>query len=148
MRDGVRAGLARRAADVQRQRERPGATVGIDDALAAGGRIGVRSDEGQGALFWFEWPVTVLAGDAQTQAAQELPADAALQILLIDDNRVNLMVAQLQLKKRWPQAQITAFDNASEALQKLQDLVVLCFRKIFRSYEMNFHLNLCNAVLL
>jgi hypothetical protein len=33
-------------------------------------------------------------------------------------------------------------------LQKLQDLVVLCFRKIFRSYEMNFHLNLYNAVLL
>jgi signal transduction histidine kinase/CheY-like chemotaxis protein len=112
-------------ADIQTNRTYGGTGLGlaICDGLVrlAGGRIGVHSDEGQGALFWFEWPVTVLAGDAQTQAAQELPADAALQILLIDDNRVNLMVAQLQLKKRWPQAQITAFDNAGEALQKLQD---------------------------
>jgi len=112
-------------ADIQTNRTYGGTGLGlaICDGLTrlAGGRMGVRSDEGQGALFWFEWPVTVVADDVLTQPEPQLSADAPLQILLIDDNPVNLMVAQLQLKKRWPQAQVMAFDNATAALQQLQE---------------------------
>ena len=42
-----------------------------------------------------------------------------MQILLVDDNAVNLMVAQLQLRKLWPAANITCADNGPQALRLL-----------------------------
>ena len=43
----------------------------------------------------------------------------ALRILVVDDNPVNLQVAQLQLLKIWPAAQVTTAGSGAEALELL-----------------------------
>jgi CheY-like chemotaxis protein len=48
-----------------------------------------------------------------------LPTDEPLHILLVDDNAVNLMVAQLQLRKIWPQAHVSSADSGPQALRLL-----------------------------
>ena len=48
-------------------------------------------------------------------------SDEALSILVVDDNQVNLMVAQLQLQKCWPKAQITTADSAAKALSLVDE---------------------------
>jgi CheY-like chemotaxis protein len=85
-----------------------------------GGQIGVQSKSGEGALFWLEIPLVA----AQDQAAEaHVPDDGlvgeALRMLVVDDNTVNLMVAQLQLQKCWPKAEITTVDSAAKALKLL-----------------------------
>mgnify|MGYP000290588973 CR=1 FL=1 len=47
----------------------------------------------------------------------------ALNILVVDDNPVNLMVAQLQLQKCWPNAHITTVDSGAKALALLDQQV-------------------------
>ena len=44
---------------------------------------------------------------------------APLDVLVVDDNSVNLMVAKLQLQKLWPQARIATASSAAQALQLL-----------------------------
>ena len=82
-----------------------------------GGQMGVRSQEGYGATFWFRVPL-VQAQTAATvpQPDEALPLDEALRILLVDDNAMNLMVARLQLQKCWPRAEIVTLDSAAQAL--------------------------------
>mgnify|MGYP000364256560 CR=1 FL=1 len=41
-------------------------------------------------------------------------------VMVVDDNPVNLMVAQLQLQKCWPQAQITTADSGPKALALIE----------------------------
>jgi len=89
-----------------------------------GGQIGVKSQVGQGAQFWFDTPL-----QAALQAVPEpvpTPADGrneALRILVVDDNAINLMVARLQLQKCWPQAHVVTADSAVEALSLLTESV-------------------------
>jgi signal transduction histidine kinase/ActR/RegA family two-component response regulator len=111
-------------ADVQTNRAYGGTGLGLTLCeklvMLHGGQIGVQSQPGQGATFWLEIPLT----PAQDQTAQaQLPDDGlvgeALRMLVVDDNTVNLMVAQLQLQKCWPKAQITTVDSAAKALNLL-----------------------------
>jgi CheY-like chemotaxis protein len=46
-------------------------------------------------------------------------APQALRFLLVDDNAVNLMVAQLLLSKCWPHAHVVAAHSGEQALQVL-----------------------------
>lgn len=108
-------------ADVQTNRAYGGTGLGLTlcEKLVTlhGGQIGVHSMPGQGALFWLTIPLKA-AKDQRLPAevAHDDLADEALNMLVVDDNRVNLMVAQLQLQKCWPRAQITTVDNAAQAL--------------------------------
>jgi CheY-like chemotaxis protein len=86
-----------------------------------GGELGVRSAPAQGIVFWLDLPLDVVrTPDPAPQAdSAELEADAPLDILVVDDNEVNRMVARLQLQKIWPQARIAMADSAAQALHLL-----------------------------
>jgi len=115
-------------ADVQTTRAYGGTGLGLSicEKLVhlQGGQIGVKSQVGQGAQFWFDTPLK-----AALQAVPEpmlTPADGqneGLRILVVDDNAINLMVARLQLQKCWPQAQVVTADSAAEALSLLTESV-------------------------
>jgi len=86
-----------------------------------GGRIGVRSDVGQGALFWFELPLQLSQRPTETAPSHTLLAsDAVFDVLVVDDNAMNLMVAQLQLRKAWPQVRVTTASSGAQALALMQ----------------------------
>jgi CheY-like chemotaxis protein/two-component sensor histidine kinase len=117
-------------ADVQTNRAYGGTGLGLGLTLCEqlvslhGGHIGLDSLEGRGARFWFDIPL---------QEAQEMDpdggldddffADEPLSILVVDDNKVNLLVAQLQLQKCWPHARITTVDSGAQALSLMDQEV-------------------------
>lgn len=95
-----------------------------------GGQIGVHSHEGSGACFWFEIPLQAAQSiDPRVALTDDNLSDEALSILVVDDNKVNLMVAQLQLQKCWPNARITTVDSGAQALslidQQLFDVALI-----------------------
>ena len=122
-------------ADVQTKRAYGGTGLGlaICERLVSlqGGRIGVQSEPGQGALFWFELPLQPVQLNllAAHPPSATLDKSAAPRFLLVDDNAVNQMVASLVLKKMWPQCQITSAASGEQALQLLDtqafDLVLM-----------------------
>ena len=85
-----------------------------------GGQIGLQSEPGHGATFWFQIPLEAAStpSEAHPKSSDSLQ-DEALRILVVDDNTMNLMVARLQLKKCWPKAQIVTADGAAQALSLL-----------------------------
>jgi len=96
-----------------------------------GGTIGVSSLQGQGARFWFQLPLRSVAVK-EAKAASEMARlliDKPLQILLVDDNAVNLLVARMMLKKCFAKADIVEATSGPIALEKLRtqsfDLVLM-----------------------
>ena len=87
-----------------------------------GGQIGVQSAVGQGALFWFELPL--LRAPQATETLRHPPillaSETALEVLVVDDNAMNLMVAQLQLRKAWPKIRVTTASSGAQALALIQ----------------------------
>jgi signal transduction histidine kinase len=115
-------------ADLQTNRAYGGTGLGLTlcEKLTAlhGGQIGVVSQPGRGAMFWFEIPLqAALKAGAPETSSDDGGSDEALKILVVDDNRVNLMVAQLQLKKCWPYALITTVESGRQALQVLEKII-------------------------
>jgi len=81
----------------------------------------VRSDVGQGALFWFELPLQRSQRPTETAPSHTLLAsDTVFDVLVVDDNAMNLMVAQLQLRKAWPQVRVTTASSGAQALALMQ----------------------------
>lgn len=120
-------------ADLQTKRTYGGTGLGlaICERLVSlqGGRIGVRSQAERGALFWFDLPLKPVAPTAQALAQTPEAPTQPLRILLVDDNALNLMVAQLVLEKCWPDAHIASASDGETALAMLDaqnfDLVLM-----------------------
>lgn len=113
-------------ADVQTNRQYGGTGLGLSicERLVAlqGGSIGVHSEQGQGARFWFVLPLRCVAvKDAQLAAEMaRLLMEQPLQILLVDDNAVNLLVARMMLKKCFPKSNIVEASSGAIALDQLR----------------------------
>jgi signal transduction histidine kinase/ActR/RegA family two-component response regulator len=115
-------------ADVQTTRTYGGTGLGLSicEKLVhlQGGQIGVKSQVGQGAQFWFDTPLkAAVHGVLEPMRKPDEAQNPALRILVVDDNAINLMVARLQLQKCWPQAQVVTANNAAEALSLLTESV-------------------------
>lgn len=113
-------------ADVQTNRQYGGTGLGLSicERLVKlqGGTIGVSSVQGRGSRFWFQLPMRSVAMQEAKAAAEmvRLLVDKPVQILLVDDNAVNLLVARMMLKKCFPKSEITEASSGSMALEKLR----------------------------
>jgi signal transduction histidine kinase/CheY-like chemotaxis protein len=112
-------------ADVQTNRQYGGTGLGLSicERLVSlqGGTIGVSSVQGKGSRFWFQLPLRSVAMKEARAAAEmmRILADKPIQVLLVDDNAVNLLVARMMLKKCFPKANIVEASSGADALEKL-----------------------------
>jgi two-component system, sensor histidine kinase len=95
-------------------------TRGLVEAM--GGRIGFDSLPGVGSTFHVVLPCAVCAPVANARTSEEeAKSEKALRILIADDNPMNRQIASLQLRRHFPNAQVTSVDNGLEAFEAVRD---------------------------
>jgi CheY-like chemotaxis protein len=91
-------------------------------ASLMGGKIGAESIEGQGATFWFTARLALAPESPDTGQPNSIETSGARpvrQILLVEDNTTNQMVARLLLERLGHVVHLAG--NGAEALAYLQD---------------------------
>jgi len=111
------------SADLQTTKDFGGTGLGLSLCerlvVMQGGQIGVQSQPGSGALFWFEWPLSMpQTTDALPESA--LPSSSVFEVLVVDDNAMNLMITRVQLQAAWPQVKVTTAGSGAQAMTLLQ----------------------------
>ncbi|MBU2537854.1 MAG: response regulator, partial [Proteobacteria bacterium] len=110
--------------------------------LMMGGKIGVESASGKGSMFWCELDFSVATVPAETEekkeAATQFEGVLAGQVLLVEDNKVNQMVASKMLTAMGLTVDLA--EDGEKALSALAakqyDLVLMdCQMPVLDGYE-------------
>ncbi len=90
-----------------------------------GGKIGATSLIGTGSTFFFDLIFETTDGVASTSEPEEpafmLPEDALFRLLLVEDHKMNQLVARKTLERKWSKIDLTIADNGQIALDLLQE---------------------------
>ncbi len=91
-----------------------------------GGKIGATSSYGQGSTFFFDLifeTTEELAPSSEGPQVPvfELPADAKFSLLLVEDHKMNQLVARKTLERKWEGIKITIADDGQAALDLLRE---------------------------
>lgn len=98
-----------------------------------GGKIGATSTVGKGSVFYFDLIFETAEELTQPTVPEAhiplLSPDAAFRLLLVEDHKMNQMVARKTLERKWNNIQITIADNGQIAIDLLKkedfDLVLM-----------------------
>jgi len=106
-----------------------------------GGKIGVKSVFGQGSTFFFD--LAFEKGDAldvieiiEKEENLELKNDGAIRLLLVEDHKMNQLVAKKTLTKKWEKIHITIANNGQEAVEVLEKNTATPFDIILMDIQM------------
>lgn len=114
-----------------------------------GGSIGARSIMGQGSTFFFELnfgisTATTVISDAKKDISK-IDTSCPLRLLLVEDNKMNQLVARKTLEKQWSNLSIVIADNGAIAVEilKTQDFDIILMdiqMPIMDGYEATLHI--------
>ncbi|MEY3367053.1 MAG: hypothetical protein RI973_208 [Bacteroidota bacterium] len=89
------------------------------------GKIGATSMPGRGSVFFFELffeqaEALVKPGSLLEEIERALPSDASFRLLLVEDHKLNQLVATRILLRRWENLQLATAENGREAIELLE----------------------------
>lgn len=89
-----------------------------------GGKVGATSLEGKGSTFFFDLifdnASEIISDGRPQEPASELPEDAEFSLLLVEDHKMNQLVARKTLERKWKNIHITIADDGQAAINLLQ----------------------------
>lgn len=89
-------------------------------AEAMGGTAGARSEHGLGSCFWAEVELPILAqGQEPASTSGEAPRLDGLRVLVVDDNRINLVVARQMLQRAG--AVVEVAEGGEQSLERVDE---------------------------
>ena len=94
-----------------------------------GGKIWVTSKPNEGSTFYFD--LVLELGETEVEKNKEVPQQGIVivnpkKIMIVEDNKMNQLVAKKLLAKRWPELEIVIANNGQEAVNLIdQDFDVI-----------------------
>lgn len=129
-----------------------GLSIAKNLVLQQGGKIGATSEIGEGATFYFD--LIFEKGDAKNiednkdngQNDQDaFDPDLSLRLLLVEDHKMNQLVARKTLERQWENIDITIANHGKEAVDILEketfDIILMDIQMpIMDGYETTVHI--------
>lgn len=113
-----------------------------------GGKIGVESEEGKGSLFFFDLIFENRLPEgihAVREEAMQLDMEKSYRVLLVEDHKMNQLVARKTLQKQWENMEVVLAENGKEAIHILEkesfDLILMDVQMpVMDGYQATHHI--------